>query len=167
MQNRKVSAKLINVTVERDVYDGAPQGGVVSGNLLWNGEMNDLLLRFPKRDPSDKGSFADDVLALGVGVDANTTISVIQNDVTILTQWAEDHGLTFSPSKTKAMIITRQRNINLGNIYIYDEPVEWVNTYKYLGIMIDNKLTWIQYKEPSRLLCYINLGSSAYCVTMA
>ena len=72
LQNRKVSAKLINVTVERDVYDGAPQGGVVSGNLLWNGEMNDLLLRFPKRDPSDKGSFADDVLALAVGVDTNT-----------------------------------------------------------------------------------------------
>ena len=40
------------------------------------------------------------------------------------------------------MIITNQRNIIKNDIYIYGQAIEWVTSYKYLGVTIDNKLTW-------------------------
>ena len=57
-------ASLVGETVEREVCDGAPQGGVLSANELWNSTMDDLLRRFPEKAATIKKAFADDVAKL-------------------------------------------------------------------------------------------------------
>lgn len=147
LRNRKVMANLVGETVEREVRDGAPQGGVLSANELWNSTMDDLLRRFPEKAATIKKAFADDVAKLTVGIDIDIMIQLIQKDVKILEEWARDHGLSFSASKTKAMIITNRKNVTKGNIYINNQPVEWVRSIKYLGITLDDKLTWNQHMK--------------------
>ena len=152
LENRKVIATMGNEQVTKDVEDGAPQGGVVSGNLLWNGTMEDLLRRFPKRDPSEKEAFADDVLVVATGIDERTVTDNVQRDVKILEEWAKDQGLTFSHEKTKAMMVTRRINVTRYDILVNNQPVEYVDSYKYLGIEIDSKLLWNNHlkKSPKR-----------------
>ena len=43
------------------------------------------------------------------------------------------------------MLITNQRNVQKGTIYLGNQPIEWVKSYKYLGVTIDDKLTWNQH----------------------
>ena len=119
-----------------------PRGGVLSAEELWNSTMDNLLRRFPEHAATIKKAFADDFAKLTVGIDIDIMIQLIQRDVRILEEWARDHGLSFSTSKTKAMIITNKKNITKGNIYLNNQPVEWVRSIKYLGVILDDKLTW-------------------------
>ena len=82
------------------------------------------MVRFPDRGPSENGGFADDVLDVAVGIDVSTVRSIIQKDTQVFLQWAREHGLTFSPGKTKAMLITNRKNVCKGIIYLDKQPVD-------------------------------------------
>ena len=115
---------------------------MLSAEELWNSTMDNLLRRFPEHAATIKKAFADDFAKLTVGIDTDIMIQLIQRDVRILEEWARDHGLSFSTSKTKAVIITNKKNVNKGNIYLNNQPVEWVRSIKYMGVILDDKLTW-------------------------
>ena len=67
--------------------------------------MDELLTIFPERAATIKKAFTDDFAKVTVGIDIDIMIQLIQKDVRILKEWARDRGLSFSTSKTKAMII--------------------------------------------------------------
>ena len=54
-------------------------------------------------------------------------------------------------NKTKLMMITPRPVNNLPDIYFNDIKLEWVSNIKYLGVMIDNRLTFaLQATEVNR-----------------
>ena len=56
--------------------------------------------------------------------------------------WCKDNFLNLNVKKTKEMVIDFRRNNSIPDpLVIANEQVERVNEYKYLGVIIDNKLT--------------------------
>ena len=98
--------------------------------------------RFPKIHPTETNAFADDGATVAVGVDPKVLGDNIQKDIKTMEQWALDHGLTFNAKKTKAMFFTNKKNVIQPKLYINGEEIEYVKEFKYLGVILDDKLSW-------------------------
>jgi len=101
LRNRRATATLYNETVTLIIEKGTPQGGILSV-LFWNLDMNDLLQRFPEKHYSETNAFADDTANIVIGKDENTVCDLIQTGMLkIFEEWAREHQLSFSATKTK------------------------------------------------------------------
>lgn len=121
---------------------GVPQGSVFEP-LAFTLSINDL--------PSfvthcEIQSFADDTqIYLSCPVDQlPNIISLINSDLSAISNYCKENGLILNTSKTKAIIFTRQNTIlpQLPPILIDNEIVEIVDQCLNLGIKMNNHLTW-------------------------
>ena len=56
------------------------------------------------------------------------------------TTWCEDHCLSLNVKKTKELVIDfRIKKNPLSPLVIKDQEIEQVQTYKYVGVIIDDK----------------------------
>ena len=85
--------------------------------------------------------YADDTVVLGNI--SNNDEEPYRKEIENVIQWCQDNFLVLNVTKTKEMIVDfRQQAICRYPIFINSEIVEIVETYKYLGIIIDDKLKW-------------------------
>ena len=59
--------------------------------------------------------------------------------------WATKNNLRINPTKTKCILIYKNNSVNLElipKIVINNEPVEYVNTVKNLGVIFNTSLSW-------------------------
>ena len=56
--------------------------------------------------------------------------------------WLASNKLTLNVKKSKFMLVTNKLNIPDFCVKINDSPLEICKSYKYLGVVIDNKLKW-------------------------
>ena len=62
------------------------------------------------------------------------------NDLAV---WCQANNLSLNVSKTKEMIMdNRKMRAEQAPIYIDGAEVEWVESFKFLGVHITNKLSW-------------------------
>jgi ribonuclease HI len=141
LKHRKVTAMHDDVIVSKSTTRGTPQGSVASVHL-WNNNQQNLQDRLPERNPTDIYIFADDILDLAVGWDEISCAHNLQRDIDIMEQWAADHSLSFSASKTKLMLFTKKNNPKLPKIYMYGTELEFVPHFKYLGVTFRSDLKW-------------------------
>ena len=141
LQNRIVLAQQGFHKLSKLVTKGCPQGGILSP-YLWNLIMDDLLRMFPDIHSTYVIVYADDVMILGIGIDEKVIVDNLKRDIQILQTWASKHKLNFSPSKTKLMLFSRRRNQIKPELKIGDQVIDWVEEHKYLGMKLDNKLSW-------------------------
>ena len=139
--NRKAYAFLSGEQMFKIVTRGTPQGGVLS-IIFWNSGSQNLMNRFPKIHPTETNAFADDSATVAVGIDPKVLGDNIQKDIKTMEQWATDHGLSFNAKKTKAMFFTNKKGIVKPKLYINGEEIEYVKEFKYLGVILDDKLSW-------------------------
>ena len=139
--NRKAYAFLSGEQMYKIVVRGTPQGGVLS-IIFWNSGSQNLMDRFPKTHPTETKAFADDSASIAVGIDPKVLGNNIQKDIKIMEEWAKDHGLKFNAKKTKAMFFTNKKGIEKPKLFIDGEEIEYVKEFKYLGVVIDDKLSW-------------------------
>lgn len=59
-----------------------------------------------------------------------------------LEQWASDWRIGFNAAKSQGMVITRKRLPNIPNVTLFGQPIQWTTKVKYLGVIIDQRLTW-------------------------
>jgi len=61
-----------------------------------------------------------------------------------MSKWAKGNKITFNKQKSKVMMISRRKRRENKYVFIYlnNKLLEHVNTIKYLGIIIDNKLNF-------------------------
>ena len=121
---------------------GVPQGSVL-GPLLFLIHINDL----SNSTNMKVLNFADDTL-LYIHFDSPRNIgNVINSELENVSQWLNDNQLQVNCSKTKYLVFSPNspKFESLSNLKLYvgiNKEIERVSQYKYLGLIIDDQLTW-------------------------
>jgi hypothetical protein len=81
-----------------------------------------------------------------VGLITNNEETAYREEVRDLTMWCKDHYLSLNVIKTKEVIVDyRKRRTEHAPFLISGAVVEQVESFKFLGFHITNKLTWFKY----------------------
>ena len=122
------------------VISGVPQGSVL-GPLLFLIYI-DGVTRIPLSEGSKLVLYADDML-LYRRISSPEDFNILQNDVDAVNNWVNANHLCFNTTKCKYMLITRKkRPLNTPAILINGIPLDMVDSYKYLGLLISSDLSW-------------------------
>ena len=120
---------------------GVPQGSIL-GPILFILYINDL----PRVSTKLKFLlYADDTNILYENTDANAIIKTINMEMPKLMEWIKSNKLHINVDKTVAMLFhTRQKRVNIyeNSIVIDGNIIPFTTNTKFLGINIDNNLTW-------------------------
>ena len=78
-----------------------------------------------------------------VGLITDNDETAYREEVRDLTMWCKDNNLSLNLIKTKEMIVAyKKRRTEQAPILIDGAVVEQVESFKFLGVHITNKLTW-------------------------
>ena len=140
--NRRQYVKYNGIcSTAQNINCGVPQGSIL-GPLLFLIYMNDL----PNCLCNSKVIlFADDTTLYASSDNIVNLYDLINRDLDNLTDWFRANKLSLKSIKTHYMLISPNREINALNqntIKIASDDIERKDCCKFLGIMIDDKLTW-------------------------
>ncbi len=129
----------VNSTTQTIVY-GVPQGSVL-GPLLFILYSNDI----PHAVEHCKSIlFADDTTVYLTGENLQTMYGQVNADLKSLNDWFRANQLSVNPTKTKYIVFAK--HVNIANddqfLHIENDRLERVQTTKFLGVFIDEHLTW-------------------------
>ena len=138
---RIVSARLGNSELSRVVGRGTPQGGVISP-LLWLLVINSVLIELGNRGVKVV-AYADDVVILVSGMFLDVISDIMTSALKTLSDWATGSGLGVNPSKTELVLFTTKTKIPGFRLpRLQGCELQLSNNAKYLGIILDAKLSW-------------------------
>ena len=138
MQNRQ---QCVRVKEEKspyaDINVGVPQG-TLAGPLFWLAFINS----YTPPSSSCNTMYADDItcsIPIACSVDDQ-----IQDTIDWGLQWSRDFKMNLNLDKTKAMLLTLGANSNAPTVF---SPVDIVDQWKFLGVIIDKYLSFSQHVE--------------------
>ncbi len=141
LRYRSVEVQYQGVTKSRYLTLGTPQGGVLSP-LMWNLAFESLLELYEGSSVKICG-FADDAGLIICGADPYFLQVRMQQAIIQALSWGHNAGLTFSPSKTVAVLFTRKMKFSYPpELQVNGTPVPYSSEVKYLGVTLDAKLNW-------------------------
>jgi hypothetical protein len=121
---------------EVPVVSGVPQGSVL-GPLLFLVFINVL----PECVSSSTRLFADDCIVYRA-IESAEDSKNLQDDLKELEKWEKKWGMDFHPEKCNILHVTRSRASIEERYFLKNHQLEMVDCAKYLGIDIDQQLTW-------------------------
>ena len=145
LSQRLIMARLGDTQVSARVNRGCPQGGVLSP-LLWIMVMDSLLDELAGVGAYVQ-AYADDLVVLVGGKFENTVFEIMERTLSIVPRWCGQRGLSVNASKTEIVLFTRKRKILRRNLVFQGESVQLKTSVKYLGVILDSKLTWMEHLE--------------------
>ena len=142
LKNRKQYVVFNNTQSDySEVYTGVPQGSIL-GPLFFSICINNLITA------SDKLKFlmyADDTIIYFnlEDFDAHNTEADIIAELEKVNTWLKLNKLSLNAQKTKLMLFHRkQKHVNDVNVTIDNTMIERVQTFNFLGIMLNETLSW-------------------------
>ena len=120
------------------VESGVPQGSVL-GPTLFLAYINDLPSYI--KNGSTARLFADDCVLYHT-IESKEDAAKLQGDLDALQRWEDDWLMEFHPQKCQTLHITNKRNVIKHKYQIHGHELEEVESAKYLGVTIHNKLSW-------------------------
>ena len=133
-------------STSRKVSVGVPQGSIL-GPLLFAIYINDL----PKVLRNTTVTlFADDTALYCSSQSARDLQTMLNQDLDRLAQWLYEHKLTLNVSRSKFMLIGGPRKLNTlqeFTLTIKEKELDRVNSYKYLGVIINENLSWTDHVD--------------------
>ena len=131
------------VSETRSIKCGVPQGSIL-GPLLFILSVNDMCNVSPILF---KILYADDTCVLISGNHLNNLIKMLNIELISLNNWFKANKLSLNTKKSFFMIFHRSRikpNV-INKVVIDNHDLTQVKSAKYLGVIIDHKLNWIEH----------------------
>lgn len=121
----------------RTAESGVPQGSTLSP-LLFSVFTKDI----PRTEATELALYADDTAVYTRSVDPRLITRRLQRAADDLEDWFTTWRIGVNADKSSALFLTKRRKAPDRNITIFDREVPWRDQAKYLGITIDQKMTW-------------------------
>jgi len=140
LKDRKIITKVNGVlSSQRTINIGVPQGSVIGPTLylLYIHNIQYANLR------SDYKIFADDTVLIYSSKTGNELERKVNEDLVRYKNWLTGNKLTLNTDKTKYIIFKTRNKMDINpQLEVNATDLERVSTYKYLGVIIDEKLKW-------------------------
>lgn len=124
-----------HISTPRHIEAGVPQGSCLSP-ILYVLYINDL----PLTVHSKTAIFADDTMFHSGNRNTNYAILQLQKQLDLAETWMKRWRLKLNIGKTEAILFGALPKQKTKKIKIQNQPIEWKQKIKYLGITIDHNL---------------------------
>ena len=118
------------------IETSVPQGSVI-GPVLFNIYTNDLIYYLHN---AGVVAYADDTTLVLNGPDLESLCAAMNDILSRLSVWCRFNGLSLNCQKTKFMVFSNMNVATIPDLRIDGKSIEHVTNFKYLGLIIDNKL---------------------------
>ena len=132
-----------------EIRAGIPQGSIL-GPLFFSICINDIV---KASAIFNYVMYADDTTLycnLEDFVDCDTDIA-INRELQKINLWLQQNKLTLNMDKTKFMIFHKRKKVQNLSIALNDTTITNVDTFNYLGILLDSNLSWKSHTDMSVL----------------
>ncbi|GFU48784.1 RNA-directed DNA polymerase from mobile element jockey [Trichonephila clavipes] len=118
---------------------GCPQGSLL-GPILFNLYINDM----PTHPQTMLNLYADDTCITATFKNHNTITIALNRHLSLLEEFFNKWKIKINVDKTVTVLFTSRRK-HCTPPALYSTPLQWSQSTKYLGVILDNKLTWKQH----------------------
>jgi hypothetical protein len=118
------------------VTSGVPQGSVL-GPLLFIIFINDIITDLTCK----LRLFADDCIVYSE-IRNNADTQILQDNLCKICSWVKVNNMELNEKKSQLITFTTKRTIRKCNYEVNSVPLNPVDNCKYLGIILNSKLTW-------------------------
>jgi len=96
--------------------------------------------------------YPDDTAIIATSRKPTLLVTYLESYLNDLQRWLSEWRIAINVSKSTAIIFARagRRFIQPGSVTLFGEPIEWVDTTRYLGVTLDTRLTWSPYIDQIR-----------------
>jgi hypothetical protein len=143
LKNRLFTVRVNNTYSQtRTMEAGVPQGSALAPTLY-----NLYVADIPKTANAKLAMFADDTCTYSTNRNPRLAQRIVQNQLDELTNYTQRWKIKINPEKTQALKITRNRKPDPPQLTLQNTQIPYQQDIKYLGIHIDNKLTWKKHTQ--------------------
>lgn len=129
---------------EYSIRSSVPQGSLL-GPVLYSIFTADI----PTSNLTLLATFADDIAILASNMNVMHANAAVQNHLSQLEKWASRWRISFNPTKCRHILFTNRRG-RCPTLTFDSSQIPQVECVRYLGMLLDKRLTWRDHVEYTR-----------------